>query len=613
MADIYAFGPDWAIPPTLRARLETLIGETVDTTGVQWMKFPPGNKPEVDAMITPEKSGIYPVGKNNRATLGIPAGDASGWLTTVYISTTAVGQRFTSLSGEELQRYYGGPGTGWNEWSAVNTGTSTDPTTSWYKLKPPTTSAEVDAMVTPDKVGLCPVSKANRVTLGIPAGAASGWLTTVYVTSTAVGQRFTSLTGEELQRFYGGPNTGWNAWSAVAGGGGSGSGAVAPTGMEVTGEWTTPVQMKAYVAELSKHLEVTTVTIGQTVKGVDIPALIIGDKTKPAFLAVGGQHANELGNTHGLMMWARQLLSGRDQILMDMCVLIVPMLNIDSWMGPRGNANGVDLNRDWVDYTQPETQAVRDWITGFNVIGAVDGHSFGYPREVSMRIPTAGTPAVKAKAQKLYDAIAVAVREDGQFVRNYDVANHPGMMPEGMAALGIPATFTEIPSGYGSLYGDTPKPSPNWQQRMAALTMDAAAHEVWKWTPTYPADLSQKNTPATDSGWRDITTVISPAPTAGRVLIRRSNKNVDLTLDGVTWANDTGTITRTNLIPAGFQPDAPVTHGATSPHPGSARAFTLTSAGAGTFHSLTGGDVLNTTTRFTTTQQWPSTLPGAAA
>ena len=75
--------------------------------------------------------------------------------------------------------------------------------------------------------------------------------------------------------------------------------------------------------------------------------------------------------------------------------------------------------------------------------------------------------------------------------------------------------------------------------------------------------------------------MISPAPTAGRVLIRRSNKNVDLTLDGVTWASDTGTITRTNLIPAGFQPDAPVTHGATSPHPGSARAFTITSTVSG--------------------------------
>lgn len=128
---------------------------------------------------------------------------------------------------------------------------------------------------------------------------------------------------------------------------------------------------------------------------------------------------------------------------------------------------------------------------------------------------------------------------------------------------------------------------------------------VWKpWDPAAPT---------TDSGWRDITATIYPAPTTGRVLIRRSNKHVELTLDGVTWDNNTGTVTRTNLIPPGFQPDAPITHGTTSPHPGSSRAYTITSAGAGTFHSLTGGDVLNTTTGFTTAQPWPSTLPGAAA
>lgn len=245
MADIYAFGPDWAIPPALQTKLDTMIGDTVDSRGVRWMKPAPLTKDQIDSYVTGASSGVYPVPKNNRVSLGIPAGDASGWLTAVFISTTEVGQRFTSLA------------------------------------------------------------------------------------------------GEEFQRFWGGANTGWNAWTAV-----SGSGAVAPT---------------------------------------------------------------------------------------------------------------------------------------------------------------------------------------------------------------------------------------------------------------------------TESGWRDITATISPAPTTGRVLIRRSNKNVELTLDGVTWDNNTGTVTRTNLIPPGFQPDAPITHGTTSPHPGSSRAYTITSAGAGTFHSLTGGDVLNATAGFTTAQPWPSTLPGAAA
>ncbi|MEP1094082.1 MAG: M14 family zinc carboxypeptidase [Cyclobacteriaceae bacterium] len=44
---------------------------------------------------------------------------------------------------------------------------------------------------------------------------------------------------------------------------------------------------------------------------------------------------------------------------------VFPLINPDgadlgNW---RHNANGVDLNRDWQDFTQPETQIVRDFVT----------------------------------------------------------------------------------------------------------------------------------------------------------------------------------------------------------------------------------------------------------
>ena len=48
-------------------------------------------------------------------------------------------------------------------------------------------------------------------------------------------------------------------------------------------------------------------------------------------------------------------------------ILIFPLLNPDgvengNW---RHNANGMDLNRDWQNFEQPETRAVRDWVSGW--------------------------------------------------------------------------------------------------------------------------------------------------------------------------------------------------------------------------------------------------------
>lgn len=466
--------------------VNTAIGEAIKDKDA-WMKGTPASKEQLDGYITAANSGVYPVGQSVRESLGIPSGPSSGWVTVVYVHSAAVAQQFNSLTGEVFYRAYTGSTEGWSPWTpGGGSGAWQYPPRA---AEVPSTKGQIDALVKLEDAGVYPVNRAVRSTLGIPEGNASGWLTVVYVNSTAVAHRFSSLTGEELYRNYSGSVSGWTPWRATGGGGGgTGSGLQARTSVETTGEWTTVPQMRSYLDEMAKHPRARLVTVGTTVNGASIPALIIGDSTKPAFLAVGGQHGNELGNTHGLMVWARQLLEGASQLHLDMCFLIVPMLNIDNWMTKRENANNVDLNRDWIAFTQPETKAVRDWIAGFNVIGAVDGHSFGYPRQVSMKTPTRGTTELKAKAKQLYDAIGAAVVADGQFFRTYDVANHDGMMPEGMMELGIPSLFTEIPSGYGKTDEEV-KISPNWQQRMAALTMNAAAHEVWKWTPTYPSDL----------------------------------------------------------------------------------------------------------------------------
>lgn len=63
-------------------------------------------------------------------------------------------------------------------------------------------------------------------------------------------------------------------------------------------------------------------------------------------------------------------------------MIVFPLINPDgvdmgNW---RHNANGADLNRDWVDFKQPETQMVRDYVTnivkeGTKIKFAIDFHT----------------------------------------------------------------------------------------------------------------------------------------------------------------------------------------------------------------------------------------------
>ncbi len=137
------------------------------------------------------------------------------------------------------------------------------------------------------------------------------------------------------------------------------------------------------VAELQKQdrkqsameLEV----IGQTVKGRDIHLVkYISNPDNPTILYLTQQHGNEQLTTEGALAFIKSLGTGKMKGVLDgVNILVLPMLNADGAMGDvnfsledyiaagdrnltRYNANEVDLNRDHVAKTQPETQALHD-------------------------------------------------------------------------------------------------------------------------------------------------------------------------------------------------------------------------------------------------------------
>ncbi len=95
------------------------------------------------------------------------------------------------------------------------------------------------------------------------------------------------------------------------------------------------------------------------------------DKGKPAnVVLVGRQHPPEVTGALAMMPFVETLLS--DSILArrfrdNFRIIIVPDLNPDGVAGGnwRTNANGVDLNRDWGPFTQPETRLMRTELDRF--------------------------------------------------------------------------------------------------------------------------------------------------------------------------------------------------------------------------------------------------------
>lgn len=107
---------------------------------------------------------------------------------------------------------------------------------------------------------------------------------------------------------------------------------------------------------------------------------------KGVVLVIGRQHPPEIPGylvmRHFLERIAMERDSLSDAFRARFDVLAVPMMNPDGadqghW---RHNAGGIDLNRDWDRFVQPETRAARDWLLELNEQGrrvwyGVDFHS----------------------------------------------------------------------------------------------------------------------------------------------------------------------------------------------------------------------------------------------
>jgi hypothetical protein len=137
----------------------------------------------------------------------------------------------------------------------------------------------------------------------------------------------------------------------------------------VAQELMTSTIVNDWTKGILKNKFVSSEIIGKSPQNRPFQCLRIGeDKTESKIMIVIGRlHPPEVTGQFALQAFVETLCMDSEtakKFRKEYTVFVVPMMNPDGvdnghW---RHNTGGIDLNRDWADFNQPETQFVRDFL-----------------------------------------------------------------------------------------------------------------------------------------------------------------------------------------------------------------------------------------------------------
>ncbi len=171
---------------------------------------------------------------------------------------------------------------------------------------------------------------------------------------------------------------------------------------KATARYADVVALGQRLASASKSVSIAE--LGKTVEGRAIPLWILADPPvatpsqavqsgKMVVLLVGNIHAGEVCGKEALPMLARELIERPGHPLFkDLIIAMVPIYNADGnervskdnrpgqvgpeeGMGIRPNAQGLDLNRDFMKLEAPETRALVKFLNEWDPALVVDTHT----------------------------------------------------------------------------------------------------------------------------------------------------------------------------------------------------------------------------------------------
>jgi hypothetical protein len=134
-------------------------------------------------------------------------------------------------------------------------------------------------------------------------------------------------------------------------------------------ELITNIHVEQWIGELESNSYVERGSIGESLEGRPIQLLKIGESDDQKMIMVlARQHPPEVPGFLAMQAFVETLCAPTqlaEAFRKQYNVYVIPMANPDGvfhghW---RHNRGGVDLNRDWQDFNQPETLAIRDFMT----------------------------------------------------------------------------------------------------------------------------------------------------------------------------------------------------------------------------------------------------------
>ena len=186
-------------------------------------------------------------------------------------------------------------------------------------------------------------------------------------------------------------------------------------------------------------------TFGMSHEGRKLPLLVIADPPvatpegakesgKLVVLAFANIHAGEVDGKEALLAFARDLTDQKSHpLLKDLVILLVPNLNADGnekidpknrlgdngpidGAGTRANAQGLDLNRDFVKLESPEVRALVKLVNTWDPALIIDCHTTNGSRHRytltydGPRYPSTDTDAAKWATGTLFPAVTKKVK-----------------------------------------------------------------------------------------------------------------------------------------------------------------------------------------------------------
>ena len=137
-------------------------------------------------------------------------------------------------------------------------------------------------------------------------------------------------------------------------------------------------RVKSWIDSLSTKPFVTNYEIGRSRENRAMNLMEVSkESNKKAVMVISRQHPPEVTGFLAMKSFIETLTGDTpkaQKFRNNFNVYVVPLMNPDgvdngNW---RHNMGGIDLNRDWQDFNQPETQSVRDFL----VKKELEGHTF---------------------------------------------------------------------------------------------------------------------------------------------------------------------------------------------------------------------------------------------